>query len=192
MTDLGRDAGAFDDDSVDGAGRITDTRVYQGDLEARPPDVLQPDSSEAERLHFLEEQELRVGETDDPNEAAEEGLTYIAPVDPPTVGSQADGDPRVAAGFGTTAVDEPFDADHRAQSVGFEDEVTGRVREALLAHASTSGYADMLGIETAGGIVRVTGRVSDLVDEEHIQQVISEVEGVTNVDSRLEIEGITS
>lgn len=190
MTDDGRDAGAFDDDSIDRAGRITDTRVYQGDLEARPPDVLQPDSTEMERLQFLEEQELRAGETDDPNEAAEEGLTYIAPVDPPTAGSQPDGDPRVAAGFGTTADDEPYDADHRAASVGFEDEVTGRVREALLAHAATTGYADLLGLETADGVVRVTGRVSDLVDEEHIQQVISEVEGVTDVDSRLEIDAI--
>ena len=70
--------------------------------------------------------------------------------------------------------------------------MTGRVREALLAHSATSGYADMLGVETAAGVVRVTVRVSDLVDEEHIQQVISEVEGVTHVDSRLEIDGITS
>ena len=191
MIDRGRDKGVFDDDLVDAAETITDTRVYQGDLEARPPDVLQPDAPEAEGLQFLEETEHREGETDDPNEAAEEGLTYVPPVDPPVVGSEPDGDPRVAAGFGTSADDEPFDADHRSEALSFEDEMTARVREALLAHAATSAYADMLGIEAAGGIVRVTGRVRDLVDEEQVQQVISEVDGVGEVDSRLEVDDIT-
>jgi hypothetical protein len=190
MRDRGRDEGTFDDDVVDTAAPISDTRVYQGDLEARPPDVMQPDASAAERLDFLEEDDLRVGETDDPNEAAEEGLAYVPPVDPPIVGSQPDGDPRVAAGFGTTAEDEPFDADHRAGSLSFEDEMTGRVREALLANAATSAFADALGIETADGIVRVTGRVSDIEDEEQVQQVVSEVDGVTDVDSRLEIDAL--
>ena len=191
MTEQGRDRGAFDDDVVDTSQAITDTRVYEGDLEARPADVLQPDAPATARLEFLEDADLRAGETDDPNEAAEEGLTYIPPVDPPVVGSEDDGDPRIAAGFGTTADDEPFDADHRAESLSFEDGVTARVREALLAHAQTSQYADVLGIETAGGIARVTGRVADLQDEEQVQQVISEVDGITDVDSRLEIDDLT-
>ena len=37
----------------------------------------------------------------------------------------------------------------------------------------------------------ILSRIHDLVDEEHIQQVTSEVDGVTHVDSRLEIDGIT-
>jgi hypothetical protein len=190
MTSRGRDRGTFDDDFVDKAEELTDTRVYEGDLEARPGDVLQPDAGEVERLQFLEQTDLREGETDDPNEAAEEGLAYIPPVDPPVVGTEPDGDPRIAAGFGTTADDEPFDPDHRGESLSFEDEMTGRVREALLAHAETSTYADRLGLETAGGIVRVSGSVVDLADEDLIQQVIAGVPGVTDVDSHLEVDGI--
>ena len=191
MTDGGRHLGVFDDDAVETAEPITDTRVYEGDLEARPPDVVQPDAPEVERLQFLEESDLRAGETDDPNEAAEEGLAYIPPVDPPIAGAEPDGDPRLAAGFGTSADDEPFDADHHAGPISFEDEVTSRVREALLAHAATTAYADTLGIETADGIVRVTGRVSDIEDEDQVLQVIAEVDGVTEVDSRLEIDDLT-
>ena len=191
MTERGRRGGAFDDDFVDTAEQITDTRVYQGDLEARPPDVMQPDAPEEERLQFLEETELREGETDDPNEAAEEGLAYIPPVDPPVVGAEPDGDPRIAAGFGTGAEDDPFDADHRAGELSFEDELTARIREALLAHAATSAYADTLGLDTEAGIVRVTGRVADLTDEDQVLEVISEVHGVRDVDSRLEIEDLT-
>jgi hypothetical protein len=37
----------------------------------------------------------------------------------------------------------------------------------------------------------VTGRVSDLEDEEQVQLVISEVDGVSDVDSRLEIDDVT-
>src|SRR5215218_9114128 len=57
-------------DEVDTGGEITDTRIYQGDLEARPPDSDQPDESQAENLESLVATELRDGETDDPNEAA--------------------------------------------------------------------------------------------------------------------------
>jgi BON domain len=185
-----RDRGAFGREAVDQAEEITDTRVYEGDLEARPPEVLQPDADEVTRLQFLEELELREGETDDPNEAAEEGLTYIPPVDPPVVGLDADGDPRIAAGFATAADDEPFDLDHHTASVPVEDEFTARVREALLANAQTSGFADDLILESEGGVVRVAGRVPDLVDEEAILAVVSDVPGVVEVDNQVEVDAV--
>src|SRR5204862_524520 len=83
------------------------------------------------------------GGSDDPGEAAEEGLTYVPPVDPPVVMGEG-GMPQVAAGFGTTADDEPFDADHHDAALYDEDERSERVREALLSHAATSGLVDRL------------------------------------------------
>jgi hypothetical protein len=187
---IDRDRGVFGAEAVDQTEQITDTRVYEGDLEARPPEMLQPDADEAARPRFLEELELREGETDDPNEAAEEGLTYIPPVDPPVVGVGPDGDPRIAAGFATAADDEPFDLDHHSASVPVQDEFTDRVREALLANAETSVFADDLVLDSEGGIVRVAGRVADLVDEEAILAVVSDVPGVVEVDSQVEIEAL--
>jgi hypothetical protein len=185
------DAGAIPGaDEVDTLGEITDTRIYQGDLEARPPDSDQPDETEAENLEFLTATELREGETDDPNEAAEEGLTWIPPTDPP-VRANAEGDAEVAAGFGTTSMDEPFDQDHHAQGLYAVDEVEARVLDALRADASTVGLAEGLSIDVEGGHVVIAGAVEDLHDEDAVVAVAESVEGVREVESRLEVRSVT-
>jgi hypothetical protein len=176
-------------DEVDRLGTMTDTRVLQGDLEARPPDSDQPDEPDAENIELLTETEFRDGETDDPGEAAEEGLTYVPPVDPPVV-MGAGGMPQVAAGFGTTADDEPFDADHHDTALFGEDERTERVLEALRSHAATSGLVDRLSLETVGSRVVVAGTLDDLDDEDQVLEVISDVDGVTDVVNRIEIESL--
>ena len=185
-----RDRGVFEDEAVDKLERVTDTAVYEGDLEARPPDVGQPDRAAAEGLEFLESRERRSGETDNPDEAAEEGLAWVPPTDPPISGTEDDGDPRIVAGFGTSADDEPFDADHHGTALPDEDEMTARVREALLAHAATTAYADTLEVDSAGGLVQLTGVVADLEDEAAVLGVVADVAGVADVDNRLTVEGI--
>jgi hypothetical protein len=176
-------------DEVDRLGTITDTRVLEGELEARPPDSDQPDEPDAENIESLVATELRDGETDDPGEAAEEGLTYVPPVDPPVVMGEG-GMPDIAAGFGTTADDEPFDADHHDSALYGEDERTERVREALLSHAATSGLVDRLALETVGSRVVVAGTLEDLDDEDQVLEVISGVEGITDIINRIEIESL--
>ena len=177
-----------DADEIDRLGEMTDTRIYQGDLEARPPDSDQPGEQEWENLESLNTTEPRDGETDDPNEAAEEGLTWIPPIDPPL---RVDDDgPEVAAGFGTTAQDEPFDADHHSEAVSPHDETEARIMEALRADAATAGLADRVELDAEGGLVRVAGVVDDLEDEDAIVGVVEAVEGVRSVDSRLRIAAI--
>jgi hypothetical protein len=162
---------------------MTSTRVYEGELEARPPDSDQPDHDPAQNLELLAATELRDGETDDPNEAAEEGLAWVPPTDPPLrVGDEG---PEVAAGFGTTSVDEPFDADHHAAAISPHDEMEARVLEALRADAATAGVADALEIDAEGDVIRVAGVVEDLDDEDAVVAVVERVTGVTSVDSRL-------
>ena len=176
-------------DEIDRLRAMTDTRIYEGDLEARPPDSDQPDEPEADNLEMLLEQEFRDGETDDPEEAAEEGMTYVPPVDPPVVPG-AGGQPDVAAGFGTTADDEPFDADHHDAALYVADERTERVLEALASHAATSGLVDRLSVETIGGRTVISGTVDDLEDEDEVLAVASDVDGVDEVVSRIEVSSL--
>jgi hypothetical protein len=173
---------------VDHLGRMTDTRVYQGDLAARPPDSDQPDEDPAENLESLVATEMRAGETDDPNEAAEEGMTWVPPIDPPL--RVGDDGPEVAAGFGTTAQEEPFDADHHASALPARDEVESRVLEALRADATTSGLVDRIELDVEGGVVRLAGIVEDLLDEDAVLAVVEAVDGVRIVDSRITVAAV--
>jgi hypothetical protein len=174
-------------DELDGRGEITDTRIYQGDLEARPPDSDQPDDA-SRNLESLAAADLRDGETDDPMEAAEEGLTWIPPTDPP-LRIDADG-PEVAAGFGTSATDEPFDQDHHGEALPAVDEVEARVLEALRADAATAGIADDLVIDAEGARVILAGSVDDVEDEDAVVAVAEAVSGVREAVSRLEVRGL--
>ncbi|NJN18648.1 MAG: hypothetical protein HC822_21530 [Oscillochloris sp.] len=65
---------------IDDLGDITASDIYQGELEAGVNDDLPNDPDD---LELLIERELRSGETSNPFEAVEEGLTYVPPTDPP-------------------------------------------------------------------------------------------------------------
>src|SRR2546426_298639 len=68
-----------------------------------------------------------------------------------------------------------------------EDEVTARVREALLADAATSGFAEDLQIDTVGGRVYLRGIVDDVEDTDNAAAVAAEVAGVVDVIDELEV-----
>ena len=172
-------------DEVDRAGGVTDTEVYQGELEAEGA------LADAESVEDLTSLELRSDETDDPNVAAEEGLPYVPPIDPPVIPS--DDSPEgleVAAGFSTSALDEPYDADHHSETLSDDDEMATRVREALRADSATSRYADDIVIGTRGGTVVLRGRVEDLVDTDEVVAVAERVTGVREVIEELEVEAL--
>jgi hypothetical protein len=176
-------------DDVDTLGSITDTEIYEGELEARVPYIDQPDEPVAENLEMLTEREFREGETEDPNVAAEEGEVWIPPTDPPVVPGE-DAQPRVAAGFGATNREEPFDADHHADENLAEDERTERVLEALRSDAATSALVDRLHVTTDGDRVFVGGEVEDLDDEDRVLEVASTVTGVDEVVSLITVRAV--
>lgn len=180
-----------DADEVDELGEITDTGIYEGALEARAPDGDQPDDDPAGNIEDLTAGEFRAGETDDPGEAAEEGMTWIPPTDPPIL-ADARGDAVVAAGFATSAEDEPFDADHHAEVVTTGDEVETRVLEALTTNASTSGLLDDLTINVDGGRAVLRGSVEDIDAEDELLAVAGTVPGITEVVSEIEVRGLDS
>lgn len=171
---------------VDGLGDLTETDIYEGELEAGVNDD-SPD--DVESLDMMTELELRDGETDDPMEAAEEGLTYVPPIDPPTVPGGDEG-AEIASGFGVSALDEAYDRDHHDTFYTDDDEMSARVREALRADSSTTQYADRIAILTRGGVVTLRGEVDDMIDSDQLLAVAGYVEGVAEVLDELRLRGV--
>jgi len=179
--------GAIDADELEAPAEPTDTERYELD-EMSEDEVVAMLDAIRDGLGSLD---LRDGETDDPNVAAEEGLAWVPPVDPPVVPDpDEDEGIAVAAGFGSTAFDEPFDADHHSDELTDEDEVTARVREALRADARTSALADRVALDSEDGVVWLRGSVSDLDDVDQLVEVASEVDGVTDVRDELEVTSV--
>ncbi len=170
-----------DEVEIDSAGP-SDTDLYEGELA----------TSDSPMIEDLAGNELRSDETDDPMVAAQEGLPYVPPVDPPVAVDPDDPQGlRIAAGFGSTAEDEPYDLSHRSALMSSEDEIVGRIREALLADSATTAYADTLAIAASGGRVGIRGVVEDIEDTDNIIEVISRVSGVEEVVDELEVPGVT-
>jgi hypothetical protein len=176
-------------DELDDLGEITDTRTYMGELEARPVDSDQPDEAPWDNTESLEATEPRSGETDDPAEAAEEGLSWIPPTDPPVSPGGREG-PEIAAGFGMTSIDEPFDSDHHGRALDEVDERAGRVLDALRSDAATAGLVDGLEISSDGGQVIIDGTVADLDDEDAVLAVAERATGVMTVASRVRVKAL--
>ena len=168
-----------DAEELDAPAATTDTQLYEGEPPGPPENDL-VDRTSAASVEDLTDSGARAGETDDPNEAAEEGLAWIPPVDPPTR-TGADGELEIAAGFGTTAEDEPFDFDHHDEPVPARDERTDRIVEALRDDARTAGFADDLVVDSDGGRVIIQGVVADLEDEDAVLAVIDDVPDVSDV-----------
>jgi len=176
MTDERREDAYFTEDQIEHSGETTDTELYEGDTE-KPI-----------ALEGLADDELREGETDDPEVAAEEGLTWVPPIDPPVVADADDPDGfRTAAGYGVEAAEDPFDADHEDELLTAGDELDERIRDALRADAATSRYADSLIIGRRGGVVIVRGVVDDIDDSDNVAEVIGNVPGVNDVVDETEV-----
>ena len=183
-------AAYIDQTDVDEPGSgLTDTELYEGELEAGVHGDL-PGERKEDNLELLTELELREGETDNPDIAAEEGLTYVPPIDPPVVPSDDRQGAEIASGFGVDALEEPYDEDHHSSLVTGEDEMAARVREALRADSLTTQYADDLVIGTRGGRVVIRGFVDDLEDTDNVVAVAERVEGVLEVIDETEVRAL--
>jgi hypothetical protein len=151
----------------------TDVLVEDADL----------DSSDA-----LAAAEMREGETDDPDVAAEEGLAWVPPIDPPVVSSPWEADPVVASGTGISALDEE---DRQVGALDEdESEITARIREALRADSATSRLADTLVIAVVGSTAYIRGVVDDLDDGDAIVEVAQRVDGIDDVVDETEVDGL--
>jgi hypothetical protein len=175
-----------DDERAPNAG----TEMYEGELEAGASDDL-PIEPDEQNLEMLVERELRADETDDPDVAAEEGMTYVPPSDPPVIAdAEAEGGAAVAAGFASTALDEPYDEDHHSEILDVDQEMHERIHEALRADATTSPFADQIVVGTKGSRVVLRGMVDDLVDAENAVAVAERADGVVEVIDEIEVRAL--
>ncbi|NJK79965.1 MAG: hypothetical protein HC893_16065 [Chloroflexaceae bacterium] len=140
-----------------------------------------PEVASDEYLETLLENEVRPGETLRASEAAEEGLTYIPPIDPPTIPDNEHHDTEVASGTAYTAFDTPYDEDHHQSFLPAGDEMSARVREALRADSRTAQLAGQITIVVKGKVAKLHGTVDDLVDSDMLVAVASEVVGIEEV-----------
>jgi hypothetical protein len=182
-------SGAFAVERVDDLGEITDTDEYQGEIEAGVHDDLPGDP---ESLELLTELELRDGETDDAAVASDEGMTYVPPIDPPTVPSDSLEGAEVASGFGVSSIDEPYDRDHHSSFELGDDEMAARVHEAIRADSATTQYAERVVISVVNGVVTLRGEVEDLEDSDNLLAVAGYVEGVVEVVDKLRLRSMGS
>ena len=139
-------------DEIETDQEYTDTELD----ELMPEPVRDP----GDTVDVLVAREGRSGETDDPNVAAEEGMVYVPPTDPP-----------------------PAPGDE-------ESELSARVREAIRGDAATTQFADDIEIAASRGIVVLRGVVDDIGDTDALAQVASDVDGVVEVRDELRVAGL--
>jgi hypothetical protein len=133
---------------------------------------------------------LREGETDDPEVAAQEGIPWVPPIDPPVVSTPWSGDPVVAAGTGVSALDERYGVEDAGVLLSDEGEVNERIREALRADSATSRLADLLVIAVVGSTAIIRGVVDDIDDTDAIIAVVERVPGIDEVVDETEFPGL--
>jgi hypothetical protein len=165
-------------DEMERARPATRTELDRGE----PSPDLEFAEGDSATLDGLDLDDLREGETDDPDVAAEEGLVYVPPIDPPVLADAEEEDGVVvAAGPAVSAESEPYDEDHRSDDLSTESELTDLIRSALRADAATAGLVDRLVIGTRGTTVVIRGIVDDIEDSDAIAEVVQRVDGVENV-----------
>jgi hypothetical protein len=170
---------------------LTGTERERGYLEAGVDPTGGLGTAEIVSVEDLREREDASDETFDADIATEEGVPWVPPVDPVVVPDERDPEGlAIAGGIGSSVLDEPFDAEHHSEPLGFEDEMTTRVREALRDDAETTAYADLLTIDTDDDVVTLTGTVADIDDLDAVLAVAATVEGITEVVDELEIEAV--
>lgn len=167
----------LDPDEIEGRRVPTQTEFDRLDPDGR----LEADADEIEGLGSGLSGELREGETDDPEVAAEEGLSWVPPIDPPVVATPWSGDPVVAAGTGVSALDESYDDDSSGELNSDEGDLNERIREALRADSATSRFADELVIGVVGKTAIIRGVVDDDDDGDAIVAVVERVLGIDDV-----------
>ena len=173
----------LDPDEIESREELTMTELDRLEMRsADPADLVSVDGLAAEGL--------RDGETDDPEVAAQEGLTWVPPTDPPFVVSDDPNGIEVAAGLGSSALDDPYDDDHRAEDLSAESELNARIREAIRADAATSGYAERIVIGTIGSTAILRGVIDDLNDADDLVAVVERVKGIDEVRDETEVAGL--
>lgn len=140
----------------------TQTEVDRGDA----PDAPAGGLDTVQDLDGLASDDLRDGETDDPEVAAQEGLTYVLPSEPRE--ADDDGDP-------TTSDLAP------------SGDLAEQIEAALQADPSTSTLDARLRIRTRGRTLILRGIVDDIDDADSVVAVLEGIDGIDEVIDETEL-----
>lgn len=167
----------LDPDEIEGRRTLTQTELDRLDPDPGPD----RDDDGLDGFGGLAEDGLRDGETDDPEVAAQEGMPWVPPIDPPVLGLSGSDDPVIVAGTGRSALDESYDEEPAGALLSEEGDINERIREALRADSATSRLADLLFIGVAGSTAVIRGTVDDIDDGDAIVAVVERVPGIRDV-----------
>jgi hypothetical protein len=119
----------------------------------------------------LAQGELREDETDDPEVAAQEGIPWVPPIDPPVVTAEP----------ANADLSEADDGDSTDLAASAANVLHDRIQEALRADSATSRLADLLTIRVVGSTAIVRGTIDDIDDSDAIIAVVEGVPGILEV-----------
>ena len=120
-----------------------------------------PDADGLAGFGGLADDGMRDEETDDPEVAAQEGMPWVPPIDPPAIA--------------------PDGSDEEGVLLSEEGDLNDRIREALRADSATSRFADDLVIAVVGSTAIIRGNVDDIDDSDSIVAVAELVPGIDEV-----------
>lgn len=127
------------------------------------------------------------GHTYNPHIAAEDGLTYTPPQDPPVIVDD-DGNTVVATGFGTSMErnlrNDPYSDDDLPTD---DEEIAAVVRDAIRMNSETQNL-DKIKVRVRDGVVTLTGIVPDDQDKADVDDIVREIAGVVDVTNKLDTE----
>jgi hypothetical protein len=123
-----------------------------------------------------------------PEIADEQGLVYTPPTDPPVLPSADPQDIELAAGWSKSLedADDPRGEDILAQLSGSDYDLQEKIYAALAKHSETNTLIDIQ-VEVRNGVVYLYGRVPTLLDTDLVENVIRDIDGVVDVEERLEV-----
>jgi hypothetical protein len=128
------------------------------------------------------------GHTYNPQRAAEQGLTYTPPSDPPTVPSEDLEGAEIGAGFAPSMEDTDPDRRQLPDRVDNQDlDLQEDVYRALQYNSETAHLSDIRALVTEG-VVSLFGTVPSEDDLARIYSVVSGLEGVRRVVNHLQVQ----
>jgi osmotically-inducible protein OsmY len=95
----------------------------------------------------------------------------------------------VAAGIAVSAQSDPYDDDHRGTDLDPGSVLNVRIREALRADSQTTVLEDRLIVGTRGSVAVIRGVIDDVDDSDSIIEVVSRVNGISDVVDETELAG---
>ena len=129
------------------------------------------------------------GHTYNPHQAAEQGLTYTPPTDPPVLPSE--NDPQgveVAAGFALSMEDSNPDVERLPSSVDNNDLDLLEDIYVALHNNSETGNLTNVKVQVYQGTVNLIGTVPQENDIGLVDEIVGELEGVISIKNNLQVE----